>query len=174
MVARGIAKTVTWLTRLLQFLFAIILMGIASYMIHKFRDAHWNVPDEVILPEVASVLGVVVTAFSIVAIWFLGYTLQFVAAFLDFVLFVLYLTSAALLRDNYHRHGDDNPLKWALVDARRRDGERGHENTQSGLVRMLVAGCVIQTLLFFFTTLLGAFVAMNHEDRHTRRSRHAV
>jgi len=170
----GLAKTATWLTRLLQWFFAVILMGICSYMIHQYRDGHFVVLREVIVPEVASVLAVFICTFSILAIFFLGYTLQMVAAFLDFVIFVLYLTSAGLLRHNYHNRSERNPLRNSLIFVRVRQGEDAHPKTQGGLVKLLVALVVIQIFLFFFTTIMGFIVASKHPDRANRRTRHAV
>ncbi|KAF8540698.1 hypothetical protein BDD12DRAFT_563618 [Trichophaea hybrida] len=169
----ALEKTATWLTRLFQWLFAVILMGICSYMIHQFRDGHLRVLPEVIVPEVASVLAVFVCTFSIMAIFFLGSTLQMVAAFLDFVIFVLYLASAIMLRHNYHIHGFLNPLTWSLINARKAQGENQHRNMQSGAVKTLVALVVIQIFLFFFTTIMGFLVASRHPDRANRRT-HAV
>src|SRR4051812_36398569 len=100
----GAARIATWLIRLLQLFFAIILMGITAWMVDQYRDGHYKVLREVILPLIASVLAIVVTFFSIAAVFFLGPTMQLVAAFFDFVIFVLYLTSAGLLRHNYHGH----------------------------------------------------------------------
>ena len=91
MVSVGLAKTATWAIRVLQLLFAIILMGICSYMIHQYRHNGFDVVREVIVPEVASVLAVAFCAFSIVAVCFLSHTMQLVAAFLDFVIWVLYV-----------------------------------------------------------------------------------
>lgn len=52
MVTGGIAKTLTWFIRLFQLFFAIILVGILSYMIHQYRDVGFNSPREIIVPEV--------------------------------------------------------------------------------------------------------------------------
>lgn len=52
MVTGGIAKTLTWLIRLFQLFFAIILVGILSYMIDQYRDVGFNPPREIIVPEV--------------------------------------------------------------------------------------------------------------------------
>jgi len=175
MAARGIARTATWLLRLLQLFFSIILMGIVSYMIHQYRKyggGDDSVPDELIVSEVASVLGVFVSIFSIAAIFFLGYTLQLVAAGLDFVIFVLYLASAGLLKDNFHEDSDRNPLRNALITMRGANGESLRVNRHSGLVKMLVAGVVINIILFFFTTILGVYVA--HKTGERRRPRVAV
>ena len=171
----GILKTMTWVTRLLQWLLAIVLVGVGAYMIEQYRDGHFVVPAEVSLPTAASVLAAVIATFSIVAICFLGYTLQLVAAALDFVIFVLYLASAALLRHNYHAINSLlNPLRNNLVFVRRMQGEDPHPHLQGSLVHLLVALVVIQTLLFFFTTLMGFAVASRHEGRHTRRHAHVA
>jgi len=52
MVASGIARTVTWAIRFFQLLFAVILVGVLSYMVDQFRDLGFGgVPREVITPE---------------------------------------------------------------------------------------------------------------------------
>lgn len=208
MASRALARTATWLIRLLQLFFSIILMGIVSYMIHQYREyggGDDSVPDELIVSEVAvrlspqssispspslfsispppptrrstlsnsrqSVLGVFVSLFSILAIFFLGYTLQLLAAFLDFVIFVLYLASCGLLKDNFHSDSDRNPLRNALINMRAVNGESVRVNRHGGLVKMLVAGVVIQVVLFFVTTVLGAYVASRTKDRRERGTR---
>ncbi|KAL7275506.1 hypothetical protein RUND412_001547 [Rhizina undulata] len=88
--------------------------------------------------------AIVVAFFSIVAICFLGYTLQLVAAFLDFVIFVGYLASAALLRHNYHVRNSRNPLRNELINLRLLNGYDGRYVRTDGLVKLLVALVVIQ------------------------------
>ncbi|KAH0606677.1 uncharacterized protein H6S33_003511 [Morchella sextelata] len=173
----GIAKTITWLIRTLQFLFAIILVGIISYMIHEYRefrdfrqhlgvkDPGFKPPRELIVPEVFSVLAILFTAFSIMAVCFLGYTLQLLAAFLDFVLWVGYLTSASLLRHNYHVRSSRNPLRNTITDMRAERGMNRHEHRIGGLVRLLVALVLIQLFLFTFTTFLSMWVAKRDRDQ---------
>lgn len=189
-MAAGLAKTATWLIRLLQLFFSLILVGIVSYMIHEFREVHFKVPNLLILPEVAvrspvphrpfwsspanmilqSVLALFISVFSIIAVCFLNHTLQLVAAFLDFAAFVLYIASAALLRHNFHDNSDRNPLRNSLIWM----GQR--VSLTNGLVKMLVAGVVIQIILFFITTLLGVYVARRGDPNvsRSRRGRHAV
>ncbi|RPA94293.1 hypothetical protein L873DRAFT_1830383 [Choiromyces venosus 120613-1] len=159
-------KTLTWLIRLFQFFFAIILVGVLSYMIDQFRHYNYSAPREVIVPEVFSVLALVTTFFSILSVFFLGYTLQLVAAFFDFVLFAGYLASAILLRHNYHNHSWRNPLRNTLIVIRTANGDSSHHMRNSGLVRLLVALVVIQVFLFFITTILSVLLA-----RRTDRER---
>jgi hypothetical protein len=78
------------------------------------------------------------------AVCFLGYTLQLLAAFLDFVLWVGYLTSASLLRHNYHVRSSRNPLRNTITDMRAERGMNRHEHRIGGLVRLLVALVLIQ------------------------------
>ncbi|KAH8150786.1 uncharacterized protein LAJ45_04967 [Morchella importuna] len=175
-MAAGIAKTITWLIRTLQFLFAIILVGIISYMIHEYREFRdfrhhlgiknpgFKPPRELIVPEVFSVLAILFTAFSIMAVCFLGYTLQLLAAFLDFVLWVGYLTSAGLLRHNYHVRSSRNPLRNTITDMRQERGMNRHEHRIGGIVRLLVALVLIQLFLFTFTTFLSMWVAKRDRD----------
>lgn len=87
----------------------------------------------------------VITGFSILAVFFLGYTLQLVAAFFDLVLFAGYLASSILLRHNYHSHARRDTLRNALISIRVAHGENGRPARTTGLVKLLVALCVIQT-----------------------------
>lgn len=172
MVAGGIAKTLTWFIRLFQLFFAIILVGVLSYMIHQYRDVGVKSPREIIVPEVfvrviflhgipdgsqtrdsatntslltsQSVLAIFVSFFSILAVCFLGYTLQLVAAFLDFAIFVGYLASAGLLRHNYHTRSARNPLRNVLIALHAADGNPPRTHLFSGLVKLLGALVIIQ------------------------------
>jgi len=173
-MAATAAKIATWAIRVLQFFFAIILIGITSYMVDQYRDGGFRVLREVSLPLATSVIALILTMLSMVAIFFLSYTLQLVAAFLDFVVFVLYLASAILLRHNYHDERRRNPLWWSLMDVRRSQLENDYPNLMSGLVKLLVAGVVIQLFLFFITTILGVMAASRSDPDRPRRSRRAV
>jgi len=51
-MAGGLAKTMTWLIRLFQLFFAVILVGVLSYMINQFRHYNMSAPREVVVPEV--------------------------------------------------------------------------------------------------------------------------
>jgi hypothetical protein len=171
----GFARVLTWITRILQFAFAVILVGICSYMIDQYRDGGFNSPREVVLPEVASVLAIAITLLSIFAVFFIGRTLQYLAAFFDFSIFVLYLASVGVLSENFDSDRDENPLYRSLVYVISSDGDDPDYDLLAGLVRLLVACVVIQIILFFFTTLLSLFVASRADDtHHHRRSRHAV
>jgi len=164
MVARGIAGTVTWGIRFFQLLFAVILVGALSYMVDQFRDFGFGgVPREVVTPEVFSVLAIPFTTFAILAVLFLDGTAQIVATFFDFVLFVGYLTSAGLLRHNFHRHSGENPLRAALIDIRTAHGINGREDHNGGLVRLVAGLVVIQLILFFITTILSLLVVRRSE-----------
>ncbi|PWW71880.1 hypothetical protein C7212DRAFT_337457 [Tuber magnatum] len=162
-MAAGGLKTITWLIRLLQLFFAIILVGTISFMIDQFRHYGVSVPRELIVPEVFSVLAIIISGFSILSVFFLGYTLQLVAAFLDLAMFAGYLASSILLRDNYHRRSMHDPLRRALVDMRIAYRDPPHMRTNTGLVRLLVGLVVIQVVLFFVTTILSVFVARKME-----------
>jgi len=171
-VFTGIAKILIWLIRLLQLLLAIILMGTTAYMVHQFREHHLKVVREVVVPLVASVLGIFVTTFSIATVFFTHYAAILLAAFFDFVIFVLYLTSAGLLRHNFHVDSDKNPLRESLSLARLFDDETPRWHLHGGLVKLLVGFVVIQIILFFVTTLLSLFAASKREP--TTRTTHRV
>lgn len=91
-----------------------------------------------------SVLAIFVTFFSILAVFFLGFALQLVAAALDFVIFVGYLTSAGLLRHNYHTHSYLNPLRNTLVFLHSADGNPHRPHFFSSLVRLVLSLVIIQ------------------------------
>ena len=146
-------------------MFGVIIMGIAAYMVHEFRDADLKPPNKTVIPLVAGVLTVAFTIFSIVAIFFLSHTMQMVAAVVDFVIWLFYLASAGLLRHDYHLRRNRNPLYFAIRTARLLDGKSPHSTRSSSLVKTLSALVLIQIILFFFTTVLGFFVASRSRDR---------
>lgn len=88
-------------------------------------------------------------------------------------IFVGYIASAALLRHNFHAHSERNPLSNTLIIIRESAFDSGRVSLNHSLVKLLVALVVIQIILFFFTTLLSAFVASRSGDR-PRRTRAAV
>jgi len=171
-VFTGIAKILTWLIRLIQLLLAIILMGVTAYMVHQFREHHFKVLSEVVVPLVASVLGILVTIFSIATIFFTHHVAILLAAFFDFVIFVLYLTSAGLLRHNFHVESHKNPLRNSLDFVRVVSDENPRTHLNGGLVKVLVGFVVIQIILFFITTILSLFEARRREP--TTRTTHRV
>jgi len=166
-------KSCTWLIRLMQLIFAIILVGAISYMIDQYRHYGWNVPKDLIVPEVFSVLAIIISGLSMISIFFLGYSLQLVAALLDVAMFAGYLASSILLRDNYFRRSWMNPLWNELVWMRATNQDSRHERRNTGLVKLLVAFVVIQVVLFFTTTILSILVArkMEKEKRLDERKR---
>ncbi|CUS15328.1 unnamed protein product [Tuber aestivum] len=159
MVANGAVRVTTCGIRFFQLLFAIILVGALSYMVDQFRDFGFGgVPREVVTPEVFSVLAIPFTAFSILAVLSLDNTGQIIATFLDFTLFVGYVTSAGLLRHNFHRHSGENPLRASLNNIRTARGIDGREDRNGGLVRLVSALVLIQLFLYFITTVLSIFI----------------
>ncbi|KAG0635848.1 hypothetical protein HOY80DRAFT_413566 [Tuber brumale] len=159
----GGVKACTWIMRLFQLFFAIILVGIISYMINQFHRYRLHVPRELIVPEVFSVLAIVVTGFSILSVFFLSYILQLVAALFDLAMFAGYLASAILLRHNYRIW--ISPLRAVLSDLGGTWGLPHHVSRNTGLVRLLIGLTVIQTVLFLNTTILSIFVAKDMEKK---------
>ncbi|KAG0126634.1 hypothetical protein HOY82DRAFT_580949 [Tuber indicum] len=159
----GGMKACTWIMRLFQLFFAIILVGVLSYMIHQFHRYGLHVPRELIVPEVFSVLAIVVTGFSILSVFFLSYTLQLVAALFDLTMFAGYLASAILLRHNYRIW--ISPLRTTLSYPPGPLGPPHHIARNTGLVRLLVGLTVIQTVLFLNTTILSLFIAKDTEKK---------
>ncbi|KAF8448271.1 hypothetical protein BDZ91DRAFT_687180 [Kalaharituber pfeilii] len=158
------AKTTIWLTRFLQWSFAVIIMAITAYMVDQFRDFGSHGPREVVVPLIFSILAIIFTSFSIVALYFINYPMQLLSAFLDFCLWVGYLTSAGLNRFDYHVNGNRNLLWQKLTAGRLSAGMSPHRSRNNGLVKLLAALIIIQLILFFFTMLLQAWVAQKYRE----------
>ncbi|PWW74521.1 hypothetical protein C7212DRAFT_327006, partial [Tuber magnatum] len=156
MAADGAVRVTICGIRFFQLLFAVILVGVLSYMVDQFRDFGFGgVPREVVTPEVFSVLAIPFTSFAILAALSLDSTAQIIATLLDFVLFVGYVTSAGLLRHNFHRHSDENPLRASLGVIRTAHGIDGREDRNGRLVRLVAGLVLIQLILYFITTILS-------------------
>lgn len=80
-------------------------------------------------------------------------------SFLDFCIWVVYLTSAGLLRKNFNGPPLDNDLAPYLINARRRAGLNSHSGRIQNLVRLTSGLVIIQIIFFFFTMLLKAYRA---------------
>ncbi|PUU84274.1 hypothetical protein B9Z19DRAFT_1070594, partial [Tuber borchii] len=91
-----------------------------------------------------SVLAIPFTTFAILAFLFLDGASQIIATFFEFVLFVEYVTSASLLRPNFHRYSREDPLRDALINIRTAHGINGREDRNGGLVRLVVGLVVLQ------------------------------
>ena len=141
-------KASIWAIRFLQWSFAVVLMGITSFMIHEFREIDEGVsshsPRELVVPLVFSVLAVLFTTFSIVALFFLNHKMQLLSAVLDFILWAGYLASAGLNRRNYHVRGRQNELWQKIVGGRQAVGLSQRRLRNDGLVKLLAALVVIQ------------------------------
>jgi hypothetical protein len=159
----GIAKILTWLIWLIwpiQRLLAITLMGVTAYMVDQFREHHFKVLSEVVVPlVVASVLEIVLGILSIATIFFTHHVAILLPAFFDFAIFVLYLTSTGLLRHNLHVDSVKNPLRNSLDFVRAFYEENPRTHLNGSLVKVLVDFVVIQIILFFITMILNLFVA---------------
>lgn len=143
-MAAKLTKTMIWLTRFFQWVFAVIIMAITAHFIRQFHNFGYHAPRETIVPLIFSVLAILFTTFSIVALYFLSHTMQLVSTVLDFILWVGYLASAGLLRRNYHVRGRNNSLWQKLYYMRTSSGRNGHYFRNDSLVRLLAALVVIQ------------------------------
>ena len=143
-----VTKASIWAIRFFQWSFAVILLGVTSYLIHEFWEIDDGLsshsPRELVVPLVFSVLAIIFTTFSIIGLFFLHYKMQLVSAFLDFVLWVGYLTSAGLNRYNYHARGRYNELWQKVVRGRMSAGLPPRRLRNDGLVKLLAALVVIQ------------------------------
>jgi len=170
MVATATKATI-WAIRFFQWSFAVVLMAVTSFLIHEFREIDEGLsshsPRELVVPLVFSVLAVIFTTFSIIALFFLNHKMQVVSAFLDFVLWVGYLASAGLNRHNYHVKGRNNELWNKIVSGRMSAGLSQRRLRNDGLVKLLAALVIIQLILFFITMLLQILAAKKYRDTAT-------
>jgi hypothetical protein len=49
-LAKSLMKCTTWILRLFQNIFALILIGVCGYMLHQFNQFHFRNPQEVVVP----------------------------------------------------------------------------------------------------------------------------
>lgn len=139
-----LTKTAIWVIRFFQWTFAIIIVGETAYLIQLFLGFSSHGPREAVVPLIFSVLAILFTTFSAIALYFLDYTMQLVSALLDFILWVGYLASAGLLRRNFYLRGIRNNLWQKIYYGRIGVGHRPYSVRVSSLVRMLGALVVIQ------------------------------
>ncbi|KAI5781937.1 hypothetical protein EDC01DRAFT_665420 [Geopyxis carbonaria] len=169
-MAVTIPRTALYALRVLQALFALILIGVTAYMVHTYRTySLLETPPLISLPLSTSIFALL---FAIAGL----FIQPLVSAALDFCMFVLYLASAILLRHNYHTHNVHNPLWNALVAIRAGAGEDPRRSRHGGLVKMLAAGVVLQIFLFFVTMIIAALIARRERAQGVRVSgpRHGV
>ena len=70
--------------------------------------------------------------------------LLYLAAFLDFVIFVGYCASAGVYHDNFHLHWYENPLYGYLVGGRLANGWNSYSNRINALVKLGGAIIIMQ------------------------------
>ena len=158
-IASTATKFTLWTLRAFEWVFAVIALGVFAYFVSVQRDLDVHVLRETTTPLVASVLAVVFTTFTLVVSFFNSKNLQYLAAFLDFAIFVIYITSAGLYRHNFHTKGWKNPLQEYLLAAKRTHRLNNHHDMINGLVKLGGALIIIQLIFYFFTWLIGGWVA---------------
>lgn len=169
-LAKSIIKITTWILRLFQNVFALILIGVCGYMLHQFNQFHFLNPQEVVVPMLFSCIALVVSFFSLIAICCLPYTLQILAAFFDFAILSGFITSAVLLANNFHADDKLNPLRNWLIYIRLVNHQSDRHRRSSALVKLLDACVILMIILFFFTTLLSVCLAMLSTEEHYERA----
>lgn len=165
-LAKTCGRITIWLIRIFQNIFGLVLIGVTGYMLHEFNHYKFAAPHEVVVPLVFSCFAVFVSFWSLIAVCCLGYHLQVLAAFLDFVILAGYIASVALLAPNFHAHEDRNPLRNWLIYIRAQAGDSFREGRSGALVNLLCAGVVMMIIAFFFTTLLSVCVAELQAEKH--------
>lgn len=159
-----LTKTAIWAFRFVQWIFAVIILAVSSYFVHQFHHFFSSAPRETVVPLVFSVLAIIFTSAALIGLFFLNYAVQLISAVLDFILWIGFLTSAGLLRHNYHILGRHNLLLQKLYFGRISVLEPPHWFRNSSLVRLLAASVIIEVILFFITMLLQLFVAKKYRD----------
>ena len=139
-----IPKTAIWAIRFVQWIFAVIILAVSSYFVHQFHIFFSRAPRETVVPLVFSVLAIIFTSAALIGLFFLNYAVQLLSAVLDFILWIGFLTSAGLLRHNYHILGRHNLLLLKLYYGRRSVLQPPHWFRNSSLVRLLAASVVIE------------------------------
>jgi len=168
MVAK-FTKAAIWAIRFLQLAFAIVILGVASYLIHQFRSFGAHGPRETVVPLIFSILAILFTTTAIIGLYFINSTMQLASTIMDFILWVGYLASAGLLRHNFHVRGRNNRLWQKLHLGRLASGRRPHSFRNNNLVKLLSALVVIQLILFFISMLLQLWAAKKYRDDERRR-----
>ena len=141
------SKTAIWVIRFVQWTFAVIILAVSAYFIHQFHNFFLRAPRETVVPLIFSILAIIFTSIAIIGLFFVNATMQLSSALLDFVLWIGFLTSAGLLRHNYHILARHNLLLLKLYYGRRSILEHPHWFRNSALVRLLGASILIEVYL---------------------------
>jgi len=136
--------------RILQFCFAVVILGTAGYLLKK---ADWNAR-ELITPIVFSALAILFLIPSVM----LGKrskskgTWAAIAA-MDFIIWVGYLASAGLLRRNFNGPNWQNELAVRIARGNFRQGKIAR------IVKTVSAFVIMNLILYFFTFLYSLYKA---------------
>lgn len=141
-------------TRLLQFIFAVILIGIFAWSHRQMSRAGYFRYHIVDVPLGVSIAALVLTALATFTHLFLHNDSQNLIAFLDFCLFVGYLASCIVYRQNYKTSCGANLLVRVFGSI-----GSGHCNT----VRAGAALLVLQTILFFISMILSHLLSRRRQ-----------
>jgi small-conductance mechanosensitive channel len=120
-------------------------LGICSWMIAQYHRAGIPVPLGLIVPELASAISCVVHFAVLVFFYFKGlrYTVEALKPYIEvisWVIWVLNITSFALLRNNFNHDMSLNPIWSTLMDIKLCDDERAQ------YAGKIVAGCLVVLL----------------------------
>jgi len=164
-IGSTISKFGIWAIRFLQFAFAVILTGVFGWFHHELSKARYPSINAVDVPLGFSVAAIVFTTFSIITICCLKGALQIFSAIADFVLFVGYIASAILYRQNYHIRCSRNPLSVFLVYTRENSGNfaTDGEFRNCTLVKLGAALLIIQIILFFISMIISFFLSRRND-----------
>lgn len=150
----GTLKSALWAIRLLQFIFAVVLVGILSYFHHLMSRAGYFNYHIVDVALGFSVAALVISMIATLTHLLLHDDSQTLIAILDFLLFVGYLASSIVYRHNFNARCGANQL----VAVFRIIGKQ-HCN----MVRLVAALLVLQTILFFLSTILSNRLARRRQ-----------
>ncbi|KAK6340112.1 hypothetical protein TWF730_001883 [Orbilia blumenaviensis] len=142
----GTLKSGLWAIRFFQFIFAVVLVGILSWFHHRLSKAGYFRFDSVDVPLGFSVAALVISAVATATHLFFHDDSQTLIALFDFLIFVGYFASCIVYRHNFNANCGEN----LLVRVFRTIGSQ-HCN----MVRLAAALLVLQTILFFLSTILS-------------------
>ncbi|EGX48521.1 hypothetical protein AOL_s00080g150 [Orbilia oligospora ATCC 24927] len=140
--------------RLLEFIFAVILVGIFSWFHSQMKRAgyfSYYVSD---VPLGFSVAALVLTVLASFSHLFLHNDANTLIAILDSFLFIGYFASCIVYRQNFHVSCYKNVLVRVFATI---------GSPHCGTVRTGAALLVLQTILFFATTILSFALARRHQ-----------
>lgn len=142
--------------RFFQFAWGAILLGSAGWLLSQIRQTGVRPGDKGLIVTIAFSIPAVITGIVWLATRRRGNGPTYTAfGVLDAVHWIGYLAAAGLLRKNFNGPSIQNVLAQYIIGLRAGAGLNPHSSRVNGLVKLTVAGVVIQIILFFVTMVLS-------------------